>query len=236
MTKFPKCEIEACTIPAKYGMPGETHRRCDSHQLRGMMLYPDTRCSVQVERDGQRVPCGEQAIFGDRHTPKRCDDHKSAYIVNHIANKTCSTCGTFNILTLRGTCLNTQRCSQRVLHEIMKEKHKEIEARNKEEKDKRKEEDKQQAATPKRRYTRRTNGPVFPFSVVGPIGGHQGAQTRPIETSKMIVKPPDAPPPPPPVPDVEETKPRKSAKPRKYTKRSECWNKKKSAIPPTLDG
>lgn len=208
MPKFPKCDFEGCDIPAKYGMPGLIPRRCDSHIIKGMMIFPETKCAVQVkDKDtGKMIPCGKQAIFGDRHKPKRCDTHKSAYTINHIVNNTCGNCGTVNLLTLRGTCINPHRCSQRVLRPIMEEKNRELEAKRQEEEKKRleQEKDKPQPPAPKK-YTYRKTAPVFPFSPVGPV------KCGPQE----------------PIQEPEEKK--RNAKPRKFTKRAPYWAEKEKA-------
>eukprot|EP00959_Pyramimonas_sp_CCMP1952_P335121 7017339-Pyramimonas_sp.AAC.1 len=130
MPKFPKCDFKGCDFQAKFGLPGKAPRRCDSHILHGMMIFPDTKCDVQVKTDmGELIPCGKQAFFGNRHKPKRCEEHKAAYTQNHVVNGKCNSCGTINLLTLVGVCLNVQKCEQRLLRPQREAKAKEIEDR-----------------------------------------------------------------------------------------------------------
>eukprot|EP00976_Prorocentrum_cordatum_P040263 817014-Prorocentrum_minimum.AAC.6 len=121
MPKNAVCDYEGCDIRAKYGSPQEEPRRCDSHILEGMMINPKTICDVHVTNDnGDQFPCGQQAIYGNRYAPKRCEYHKAAYTLNHVVNgKKCTTCGTVNLLTLAGVCLNDQKCFQRKYREMM---------------------------------------------------------------------------------------------------------------------
>eukprot|EP00959_Pyramimonas_sp_CCMP1952_P416360 8722978-Pyramimonas_sp.AAC.1 len=212
MPKFPKCEFEGCDSHAKFGTPGQPPRRCDSHLVRGMMIFPETKCAVQVKGEHERlVTCNKQAFFGDRHKPKRCDMHKAAYTINHVANDACCTCGTVNLLTLRGTCLNPQKCYQRIMHQKLLEVQREILENEK----KRMEEEEKEALKDKplppakKKYTYKTRPVVLPFSPNGPVrcGPVESTQTQ-VESTQTQKEP------------VEK----RSAKPRTYTKRSSYWN------------